>query len=145
MRYEISIRPRVSETDMLGHINNVAVVAWLEEGRSYMVREALGALAQLPPFLLVRLEIDYRAQLYFGEEVQIWSGVERLGNSSVVIRQRINQRGTLCAEGRSVLVNFDHEAQRASALTPALRAGLQRFLDGWDEPPATRELPQDSR
>jgi hypothetical protein len=36
MPFEISIRPRVSETDMLGHINNVAVMAWFEEGRSYV-------------------------------------------------------------------------------------------------------------
>ena len=133
MRYEISIRPRVSETDMLGHINNVAVVAWLEEGRSYMVREALGAFPQLPPFVLARIEVDYKAQLYFGEEAQVWSGVERLGNSSIVIRQRIAQRGRTCASGRSVLVHFEHSTQRSIPLTASLREGLGRFLDGWDE------------
>jgi acyl-CoA thioester hydrolase len=145
MRYEITIRPRISETDLLGHINNVAVVAWLEEGRSYMVREALGAFAQLPPFILARIEIDYRAQLFFGEEVQVCSGVERLGNSSLVIRQRIDQRGALCVSGRSVLVHFDHGTQRSVALTPAMREGLGRFLDGWEDPSSGGQLPQDSR
>jgi acyl-CoA thioester hydrolase len=135
MRYEISIRPRVSETDMLGHINNVAVVAWLEEGRSYMVREALGAFAKLPPFVLARIEIDYKAQLYFGEEAQVWSGVERLGNTSLVIRQRVNQRGALCAAGRCVLVHFDHETQRPVPLAQALRESLMRFQDGWNDEP----------
>jgi acyl-CoA thioester hydrolase len=136
MRYEISIRPRVSETDMLGHINNVAVVAWLEEGRSYMVREALEKTPQMPPFVLARLEIDYRAQLYFGEEVQVWSGTERLGNTSLVIRQRVLQRGVTCADGRCVLVHFDHATQRPVTLPEGLRAALGRYADGWDaEPP----------
>ena len=135
MRYEISIRPRVSETDMLGHINNVAVVAWLEEGRSYMVREALGAFDKLPPFVLARIEIDYKAQLYFGEEAGVWSGVERMGNTSLMIRQRVIQRGITCAEGRCVLVHFDHETQRPVPLAPSLREGLARFADGWDDEP----------
>ena len=135
MRYEISIRPRVSETDMLGHINNVAVVAWLEEGRSYMMREALGKVPKMPPFVLARIEIDYRAQLFYGEEAQVWSGVERLGNSSLVIRQRVLQRGVMCVEGRCVLVHFDHDGQRPTTLPGEFREALERFTDGWDDEP----------
>ena len=130
MRFEIGIRPRVSETDMLGHINNVAVVAWFEEGRSYMVREALGgAEIRLPPFVLARIEIDFRAQLFFGHETTVSSAVQTLGNTSVVVDQRILQRGERCAVARVVLVHFDHETQRPAPLPPALREALGRFLE----------------
>ena len=135
MRYDISIRPRVSETDMLGHVNNVAVVAWFEEGRSYMVREALAGEWRMPPFVIVRLEIDYGAQLYFGEAVQVETGVERLGNTSAVFRQRVRQRGTVAASARCVVVHFDHATQRPAPLPEALRAALGRFTDGWDDEP----------
>jgi acyl-CoA thioester hydrolase len=127
MRYEISIRPRVSETDMLGHINNVALMAWFEEGRSYMVREALGKPPRLPPFVLARMETDFRDQIFFGEEARVSSEVERLGNTSVIIRQRITQAGRLCAEARCVLVHFDHGTQRPSPLPAEFRISLARF------------------
>jgi acyl-CoA thioester hydrolase len=130
MRFEIGIRPRVSETDMLGHINNVAVVAWFEEGRSYMVREALGgAEVRLPPFVLARIEIDFAAQLFFGHETRVSSAVEKLGNSSVVVEQWIIQRDEVCARARVVLVHFDHATQRPAPLGESLREALGRYLE----------------
>ena len=135
MRFEISIRPRVSETDMLGHINNVAVVAWLEEGRSYMMREALGETPRRPLFVVARLEIDYKSQLFYGEEAQVHSGVERLGNTSMVIRQRVFQRGKLCIEGRCVIVHVGADSDRPAPLPETLRESLARFTDGWDDEP----------
>jgi len=76
MSFQITIRPRVSETDMLGHINNVAVVAWLEEGRSYMIRQFVRHWDELPPFVLARIEVDYLEQIFFGREVIVRSWVE---------------------------------------------------------------------
>ncbi len=134
MHFEITLRPRVSETDMLGHINNVAVTGWFEEGRSYMVREALGKPPRLPPFVLARMETDFRGQLFFGEEAIVRSGIERLGTTSAIVRQRIEQRGQLCAEARCVLVHFDHETQRPAPLPTDLREALARFLVTWDAP-----------
>lgn len=133
MTFDISIRPRVSETDMLGHINNVAVMAWFEEGRSYMVRAALGKPPRRPPFVLARMETDFRNQLFFGEEARVRTSVERLGTTSVIVRQQIEQRGNLCAEARCVLVHFDHETQRPSPVPDELRACLDRFQN----PPGT--------
>jgi acyl-CoA thioester hydrolase len=143
MHYEISIRPRVSETDMLGHINNVALMGWFEEGRSYMVREALGKPPRMPPFVLARMETDFRHQLFFGEEARVRTDVERLGNTSVIVRQRIEQGGRLCAEARCVLVHFNHETQRPSPLPERIRASLARFHAGGDikEPGHTGQIP----
>ena len=131
MHFEITLRPRVSETDMLGHINNVAVMGWFEEGRSYMVREALGKPPRLPPFVLARMETDFRGQLFFGEEARVTSGVERFGTTSVTVRQRIEQGGRLCAEARCVLVHFDHGTQRPASLPSDLREALSRYLVSW--------------
>jgi acyl-CoA thioester hydrolase len=128
MAFEISIRPRISETDMMGHINNVAVVAWFEEGRTYLTRQFLPVLEGLPPFILARIEIDYRAQIYFGDEVLIRTGVESIGNSSVAIKQEILQRGRTCAQARSVMVHFDDDTQRSKSLPQHLREGFSAYL-----------------
>lgn len=128
MAFEITIRPRVSETDMIGHINNVAVVAWLEEGRSYMIREFALDHGRLPPFVLARLEVDYRQQIHFGSEIRVITSVERIGNSSATLVQEVRQGDAVCATGRSVLVHFDHDEQRTSPITGALRDGFSRHL-----------------
>ena len=140
MAFEISLRPRVSETDMIGHINNVSVVAWLEEGRSYMVRDmfrdAAPAPGRRPPFILRRIEVDYRAQMQFGAEVRVISAVERIGTTSVVIVQEVRQGDSLCVTGRSVLVHFDHDTQRACAIDGPLREGFAKHLVQAEAPPS---------
>jgi acyl-CoA thioester hydrolase len=128
MSYAISIRPRVSETDMMGHINNVAVIAWLEEGRSYMIRQFVRQWDELPPFVLARIEVDYKEQIFFGREVQVRSWVERIGNSSATIAQEILQQESSCVRARCVLVHFDKATQRSAPLPEWLRGGLEAHL-----------------
>jgi acyl-CoA thioester hydrolase len=128
MSYEISIRPRVSETDLMGHINNVAVIAWLEEGRSYMMRQFVQKWDDLPPFVLARLEVDYKAQMFFGVEVRVRSWVERIGTRSAVMAQEILQNDRRCVRAQSVLVHFDKATQRSTPIGDRLRAGLASLL-----------------
>lgn len=129
MFHEIRIRPRISETDLMGHINNVAVAAWFEEGRTYMTGEFAHTSAELPPFILARIEIDYEQQIFFGQVITIRSAVERIGTSSIGLYQELWQQSRRCAMGRSVLVHFNPETQRSQPLPDALREGFLRFLE----------------
>ena len=57
-------------------------------------RVSTGAKPVLPDFpirgltlILARIEVDFVAQTYFGHEVTIRTSIEKLGNSSFVLRQ----------------------------------------------------------
>ncbi|MGE0612859.1 MAG: acyl-CoA thioesterase [Hyphomicrobiales bacterium] len=123
------ITPRVSETDGVGHINNTAIPVWFEAGR-------IGIFRLMTPDLsfrgwratIVSMQVDYVAQTYFGKDCVVETWIERIGNTSFTIGERLLQDDVVCATGRAVYVNFDHSRQKSEAIAGALRAGLEAHL-----------------
>jgi acyl-CoA thioesterase FadM len=79
-------------------------------------------------FVLARVAIDFRRELRLADEAVIVScSLERIGNSSVVLREQIRTRGgELAAESEAVLVARDRERGRSRPLTEAERAAFER-------------------
>ena len=103
-----NIVPRVSETDGVGHINNVFVPIWFEAGR----REIFRIFSPNLDFVnwklaLVKVTIEYLDQLYLAENVEIRTGIEKIGNSSFTIKEEIHQTDRLCAKGEAIYVNYN--------------------------------------
>ncbi len=55
---------RFSDCDPLGHANNASYSSYLEEAR-------IGVLGDLGDFILARVEIDFRAPLRIGAEIDV--------------------------------------------------------------------------
>ncbi|MBW7917372.1 MAG: acyl-CoA thioesterase [Trueperaceae bacterium] len=104
-RARVEIQVRFGDTDALGHINNATYATYAELGRVELVRD-LG----LPPggFILARLALDYRRQVRLGQAVSVETWVERVGNSSVTMRQEILADGEVAVEVEAVAVWFDY-------------------------------------
>jgi len=117
---------RFSDIDMLGHVNNVAYAALIESGRIAFFREGLGA--PLPPgalTVMVRIEIDYRAELHYPATVHIGSTLMRIGRTSLVIGSSVF-RGDLCAATSvTTLVLIDSKTRRPVAIPDEARAVLE--------------------
>ena len=97
-----NIVPRVSETDGVGHINNVFVPIWFEAGR----REIFRIFSPNLDFVnwklaLVKVTVEYVDQLYLAENVEVRTGIQKIGNSSFTIREEIFQTNRLCAKGEA--------------------------------------------
>ncbi|MCH8544163.1 MAG: acyl-CoA thioesterase [Alcanivorax sp.] len=125
----LTINPRFSDTDALGHINNTVVPVWFLEAREPILRWfqpdvdfRQGGLA------LVRTEIDYLAETRFGQPVQVTTEVQRIGNSSFVLAHTLHQAGRVTARGVATLVNFDPVARRAVPIPEAIRAQLAAHM-----------------
>ena len=106
-RVRVPIRWR--DLDLLGHVNQSVYHELLEEGRG-----ALFARLEQDafPFVLVHVELDYRAQVRRGHEwVEVVSRVGQVGTKSVTIEERVERSdGVVATEGRSVLVAWDPDA-----------------------------------
>lgn len=109
---------RFCDTDMIGHINNVAFAAFAESGRIDLFRAYGYVGANL---ILVRLAIDFKAQLQLDEETHIESWIERVGNSSITIKQQVIGAGKVVAEVESVVVTFDYESNAPRNVPENLR------------------------
>ncbi|HVL49236.1 MAG TPA: thioesterase family protein [Candidatus Thermoplasmatota archaeon] len=122
---------RYREVDMMGHVNNAAYVSYLEDARVAYVRR-LGAAAQLDPsafpFILARVEVDYRAPLHLGDEVEIAIEVARIGRSSFDFAYRMTRarEPSLVAEARTVQVWYDYAKGASAEIPPWFRDAVAR-------------------
>lgn len=117
---------RYGDTDTNGHLNNAVFSTFLESGRISFLMHPKAPLS-LPGhgFAIVRLVMDYRAEMHWGTEVEIATGVLRIGRTSFSLAQAIYQEGVCTATAESVLVLMDLTARRAAPVEGALRAALE--------------------
>jgi len=110
-------RVRFRDCDAMGHVNNAVYSTFLEEARI----EVLGGLTD---FILARVEIDFRAELRAGEEIEIGTRCSRIGTKSLELEHEIRVGERVAAEARSILVGYDYELAESVPLPEELKARL---------------------
>ena len=116
---------RWSDTDGLGHINNVEFARFFESGRICFVTacgRGLGLTAD--DFVLAHISIDYRAQMHYPGEVRTGVRVLRVGRASVRFAEATFQDDRCTASGEVVVVMVDPQTGRSTPIPDALRARL---------------------
>ena len=78
--------------------------------------------------VIIRMEVDYVNQLYYGQDVTVYTGIERIGNTSLTIYEEIHQNGGVCAKGRAVYVNFNFDTGRPEPIPDDIRAKLREHV-----------------
>jgi acyl-CoA thioester hydrolase len=112
---------RFRDLDSLGHVNNAVFLTYLEEARiAYLV--PLGAEAS--DMILARVEIDFRAPLRMGDELEIGVRPARVGTKSFDLEYEVHSGGTLAAEAKTVLVSYDYATRRPVELPESWREAL---------------------
>ena len=121
---------RYGDTDRQGHVNNAVFATFCESGRvSFLYDETLDLHGPDANFVIVRLELDFRAELFYPGTVDIGTRVLAIGNSSFRLGQGVF-KGELCAAtAECIMVLVDDRTRRAMKLTPQLRAFLEARLE----------------
>jgi acyl-CoA thioester hydrolase len=120
---------RFSDTDMIGHVNNVAFAALIESGRVNFTHN--GVITGMPPGLLVvmrHISLDYRAELHWPADIDVGSRLLRIGSSSFAIGNGVFDGDLCAATSVTTLVVIDRETRRPAAIPDAVRAGLEAYL-----------------
>ena len=82
--------------------------------------------------ILAHTSCDYKAQLVFGDQIDVRVGVETIGRSSFAYRMeacRVRD-GEVVALSRSVQVVFDYPAKRTAPIPDTLREKLEALVTG---------------
>ena len=109
----ISEKVRLSDTDRQGHVNNVSFSFFFEAGRSAVVLETHDLLDPGCFFVIVATSIEFLGELNWPGHVEIANGVEKVGNSSITVRQALFQDGRCAATSNSTMVQVNI-AQKAN-------------------------------
>jgi acyl-CoA thioester hydrolase len=122
MVHRTNLQMRFSDTDALGHVNNIAFASYAETGRVDFMQRVGKSIRSL---ILANISIDYRKQIALGDEIAIDTWVESLGRSSITLSQKLWANGELAADIRSVAVHFDYKVGKPAPLTDEIRAALE--------------------
>ena len=109
---------RFRDCDAMGHANNAVYSTYLEQAR-------IALMGGLDEMILARVEIDFRAELRAGEEIEIRSRCSRVGTKSFDLEHEIRAGERLVAAAKSVLVGYDYAAGHSVPLTENQRRRLQ--------------------
>ena len=120
---------RYGDTDRQGHVNNAVFSTYCESGRVAFFQEQAAHVAVLGAnFAIVRLELDFRAELFYPGQVDIGTRVLAIGRSSFRVGQGIFKGDVCVATAESVMVLMDDATHKAKPLTPQLRQWLEMRL-----------------
>ena len=124
------LQPRFRDTDAMGHINNAVYITYLEVARQAYWRTLDGSANYRDvPFILARVECDFRSEALVNETLELhircpWVGSKSFG-FEYEIREQSAQRLVIAA--RTVQVCYDYTAKQSMLVPGPLRAALERF------------------
>lgn len=127
--HRTDIQVRFADSDALGHINNASFASYAEIARLEFLSEFPELVKSL---ILAHLVIDFRRQVTLNQQVSVDTAVERVGETSIHLRQWINADDEMSAEITAVVVHFDYVTQRPVPVPDDVRAALssQQLSEG---------------
>ena len=108
------------ETDAAGHQHYTSAFRWVEECESALYRKLglpVTLFGQIPR---VKVQMEYKRRIFFGEEILTRLEVLRVGNSSLEFGFTAHVAGELAAVGNYIIVH-----------SPVIGEGAQPWPDAW--------------
>ncbi|WP_298286496.1 thioesterase family protein [Acidocella sp.] len=120
---------RYGDTDRQGHVNNAVFATFLETGRvALLAGSGLGLKHPDFSFVIARLELDYRGEVFWPGTVEIGSGIKSIGNSSASFVQAVYQEGRCVATAVTVIVQMDNKTRRPAPFGDEMRGFLSGLM-----------------
>ena len=138
LRHRLQVRFR--DCDPLGHVNNAVYLTYLEQARLILWRRQIGltwstrAAQGLPRgegFILARAEVDFRAQVHAGDELEVRLSLGKFGRSSATYEYEVAQtsNGEIVATAKTVQVWFDYDKGVSVPISEELKQKLRQPID----------------
>jgi acyl-CoA thioester hydrolase len=124
------LRPRFRDTDAMGHINNAVYVTYLEVARQEYWRAFRdNEDYRVVPFILARVEVDFRSEALVRETLELAIRCAYLGVKSFGFEYEIREAASrrLVVAAKSVQVFYDYVAKRSVPCPPEMRERLETF------------------
>jgi acyl-CoA thioester hydrolase len=124
--FRLSDNVRFADLDPQYHVNNVVYSTYFETGRVTLMRNpAYSLMPDGQSWMLVRLAIDFHAEVNWPGTVELGLGVSRIGRTSVAYRQVVFSEGKCAASCEAVTVLVDKQTRRPTVLPDELIAKFQ--------------------
>ena len=126
--YRLSDNVRFADLDPNHHVNNAVYATYFETGRVTLMKDHSFGL--MPPglaWIMVRLDIHFRAELRWPGTIELGLGVSRFGRTSVTFDQVVFSQGMCVASAQSVSVLIGETDRKPTPLTSEIIENFQRW------------------
>lgn len=121
--HKTTVQVRFHEVDMLGVCNNAVYINYFEHARLEYIKAAGlmpagGIFSDGKLFFMVRNEINYRDHAFYDDELEIYSKISYIKNSSFGFDHLIVKKktGQIIVDGKGVVVYVDPKTRKSTPL-----------------------------
>jgi acyl-CoA thioester hydrolase len=127
--YRLSDNVRFGDLDPNQHVNNAVYATYFETGRVTLMKDrSLGLTPEGLAWIMVRLDIHFRAELRWPGKIELGLGVTKLGRTSVTFGQVVFSEERCVASAQAVTVLIDDRTRKPTPLTDDVIRNFQPWL-----------------
>ena len=121
--YRLSDNVRFADLDPNQHVNNAVYASYFETGRVTLMKDrSYGLMPEGLGWIMVRIDIHFRAELHWPGKIELGLGVAKFGRTSVSFDQVVFSEGKCIASARAITVLLDEVTRNPVPMTPELKA-----------------------
>jgi acyl-CoA thioester hydrolase len=126
--YRLSDNVRFADLDPNQHVNNAVYATYFETGRVTLMKDrSYGLMPHGVTWIMVRLDMHFRAELRWPGTIEMGLGVVKFGRTSVTFDQVVFSEGTCVASAQSVSVLLDEATRKPTPLTEEILENFRRW------------------
>jgi acyl-CoA thioester hydrolase len=127
--YRLTDNVRFADLDPNQHVNNAVYASYFETGRVTLMKDrSYGLMPEGLAWIMVRLDIHFRAELRWPGSIELGLGVRKFGRTSVTFDQVVFSEGKCVASAQSVTVLIDDQTRKPTPLTEPIVRSFQPWL-----------------
>jgi len=123
------IQVRLTDIDILGHVNNAIYLSYFEMTRIHYFNQLVG-----PDWdwmengvVLVHNEVNYHLPIFLYDAPEIHMYCTQIGNKSFTLSYEVFVKDQLKTTGKSTLVGFNSNKQQSIEIPEAMRTALLKL------------------
>lgn len=121
---------RLTDVDHQHHVNNaIFAVLYTSVRADFLATYVRPLVAKTDMFAMVKITIEYLAEMHYPGQVEVGIVIKRLGSSSITFAQAMYKDGICVSVAEAVMVLLDPLTRRAKALPADAATQLKRFID----------------
>lgn len=130
-RHKMPIQLRFNDIDMFGHVNNAIYLQFFDLGKLCYFEKVLGKDFARKGFtaVVVNVNCNFYSPSFLSEELEVQSAVVAMGEKSITLEQRIENKltGDVKCICTTVMSGFDSTTLKSAPIPSQFRDAIRDF------------------
>jgi acyl-CoA thioester hydrolase len=127
--FRVTDNVRFADLDPNHHVNNAVYASYFETGRVTLMKDrSYGLMPQGLAWVLIRLDMHFRAELHWPGTIELGLGLVKFGRTSVTFDQVVFSGGKCIASAQTTSVLIEEATHKPTPLTAEIVRNFQPWL-----------------